>query len=40
MVITYALADTYYRGRLIPIIQSCLDKLRIKCPLEYLQVHR
>ena len=25
-------------GHLIPIIQSCQDKLGIKCPLEYLQV--
>jgi len=28
----------YSRGYLIPIIQSCQDELRIKRPLEYLQV--
>ena len=28
----------YASGHLISIIQSCQDELRIKCPLEYLQV--
>ena len=36
-VVTYTPADTYSRGHLIPIIQSCPDELGIKCPLEYLQ---
>ena len=30
----------YSSEHLIPIIQSCQDKLKIEYPLEYLQVYR
>ena len=38
--IDHLYACRYSCGNLTPIKQSCQDELWVKCPREYLQVHR